>query len=165
MQHSATWTIMLLLIAIFGFVVSPMRSRNDGAGATLAAVPKVSVDTLVGAPIMGKMANQTARAELGRAFWHVFHTVAAAYPQRADKDQATAMRDWVYLTARLYPCGECAEHFQKMLKLEPPVVSGHDALAQWACRVHNLVNKHLGKDQFDCSIEILDERWKCGCAT
>jgi FAD-linked sulfhydryl oxidase len=160
MQHSALWTIAVLILAIYALMFDPRIEEKQ-----VDKQIKVSVDSLIGAPIMGKMANQTARAELGRAFWHVFHTVASSYPERASREQATILRDWVYLTARLYPCGECAEHFQKMLKVEPPVVNGHEGVAMWACRVHNLVNKHLGKPQFDCSIDVLDQRWQCGCAT
>lgn len=33
-------------------------------------------------------------------------------------------------------------------------------LTQWLCRLHNEVNRKLGKPDFDCS--VVDERWRDG---
>jgi mitochondrial FAD-linked sulfhydryl oxidase len=37
------------------------------------------------------------------------------------------------------------------------VSSNHD-LSQWFCQQHNIVNRKLGKEEFDCSRVL--ERWK-----
>jgi hypothetical protein len=78
------------------------------------------------------------------------------------EEEKQTLSDFIYLFARLYPCGDCARHFQKILQRNPPDVSSRQSASQWACKVHNLVNERLGKPQFDCS-KVADV-WKCGCA-
>lgn len=88
------------------------------------------------------------------------------------------------LLSRLYPCGECAAHFQDLLKEFPPQVrdrrrlchlrhsradpllaspqtSSRKSASLWLCHLHNLVNTRLMKPQFDCS--TLDATYDCGC--
>jgi hypothetical protein len=40
-------------------------------------------------------------------------------------------------------------------------VSSKEAVVQWMCQVHNLVNVRLDKPVFDCA--LARARWKCGC--
>ena len=68
----------------------------------------------------------------------------------------------MHLFQRLYPCGECAEHFGQVLKKYPPQVSTRSAAAAWGCHVHNVVNKRLNKKEFDCS--NIGDFYDCGCA-
>ncbi|KAF8930659.1 hypothetical protein BGZ58_008105 [Dissophora ornata] len=116
----------------------------------------------VGGTIMPQLGNATAKAELGRATWKLVHTMASRYPVKPTQDERAAVKQWIYLLSRLYPCGECAEHFQAMLKDHPPQTSSRAALSNWACAVHNIVNARLGKPEFDCS--TLADVYKCGCA-
>lgn len=58
--------------------------------------------------------------------------------------------------------GECAEHFQALLKQYPPQTSSRDVASQWGCFVHNQVNERLKKEVFDCA--LVTEHYKCGCA-
>ncbi|KAG0204018.1 hypothetical protein BGX28_003897 [Mortierella sp. GBA30] len=88
--------------------------------------------------------------------------MASRYPVKPKADERAAIKQWIYLLSRLYPCGECATHFQKMLKEHPPQTSSRAALSNWACSVHNIVNVRLGKPEFDCS--TLADVYKCGCA-
>ncbi|KAF9977762.1 hypothetical protein BGZ73_004986 [Actinomortierella ambigua] len=88
--------------------------------------------------------------------------MASRYPEKPRPDERAAAKQWIYLLSRLYPCGECAIHFQKLLKEHPPQTSSLTALSNWACSVHNLVNVRLGKPEFDCG--TLFEVYKCGCA-
>lgn len=46
------------------------------------------------------------------------------------------------------------------LKASPPQVNSQDELSQWLCKLHNRVNKKLGKDEFDC--KKVNERWRDG---
>lgn len=41
-----------------------------------------------------------------------------------------------------------------------PDTSTRASLTQWLCRLHNEVNRKLGKPDFDCS--KVDERWRDG---
>ncbi|CAI7573633.1 uncharacterized protein N7487_007580 [Penicillium crustosum] len=117
--------------------------------------------TLKGDVVMPKLGNETVKAELGRATWKYFHTVMARFPETPTEDQKEALRSYIYLFARLYPCGECAEHFMQHLSKYPPQVSSRNAASGWACFVHNEVNAMLGKPEFDCT--NLGEFYDCGC--
>ncbi|RPA93967.1 hypothetical protein L873DRAFT_1837790 [Choiromyces venosus 120613-1] len=111
---------------------------------------------------MPHLGNETLKAELGRASWKLLHTTLARFPESPSADERAALAQYLALFARLYPCGECAGHFQKLLKEYPPQTSGRKAASQWGCFVHNLVNERLGKEVFDCM--MVGEAYKCGCA-
>ncbi|KAH7077285.1 FAD dependent sulfhydryl oxidase Erv2 [Paraphoma chrysanthemicola] len=128
------------------------QSRTDGA--TSGAV-------LTGHAIAPKLGNATAKAELGRAAWKVLHTTFARFPEKPTDDEKEALRSYVYLFQRLYPCGECAEHFGKVLAKYPPQVSSRTAASGWGCFVHNVVNKRLHKPEWDCA--GLGDAYDCGC--
>lgn len=113
-------------------------------------------------PIASALGNETAKAELGRASWKLFHTMMARFPDKPSQDDQESLEAYVYLFARLYPCGECAGHFQKILRKFPPQTSSRSSAAAWACSVHNVVNKSLGKDLFDCT--KIGDFYHCGCA-
>ncbi|KAJ2956937.1 hypothetical protein NQZ79_g7264 [Umbelopsis isabellina] len=85
----------------------------------------------------------------------------ARFPLEPTTEERAALKQWVTLLSRLYPCGECADHFQLLLQQYPPQTSSRDAAAQWACVVHNKVNERLKKPIFDCG--QVAEMYKCGC--
>ncbi|KIW17872.1 hypothetical protein PV08_05067 [Exophiala spinifera] len=114
-----------------------------------------------GEHVMGKLGNETLKAELGRAAWKVLHTTMARFPDKPTQDEQDALKNYLFLFARLYPCGECAEHFQKILKKYPPQTSSRSSAAAWACFVHNLVNERKGKPIFDCA--NIGDFYDCGC--
>ncbi|ORZ10567.1 FAD-linked sulfhydryl oxidase ERV2 [Absidia repens] len=114
-----------------------------------------------GGVVMAHLGNATAKAELGRSTWKLLHTMMSRYPEQPTADERTALDQFIHLLSRLYPCGECAEHFQKLLKLYPPQTSSRIAASQWACAVHNKVNERLGKLIFDCS--DIEAKYPCGC--
>ena len=122
-----------------------------------ALAPEVQV----GETIMPKLGNETLKAELGRAAWKLFHTTMARFPDEPTKDESDALRSYIHLFARLYPCGECAEHFQAILKKYPPQTSSRSSAAAWACFVHNEVNESKGKPIFDCN--NIGDWYDCGC--
>jgi FAD-linked sulfhydryl oxidase len=127
-------------------------------------VPKVATtsDALHGDHVMGKLGNETLKAELGQAAWKVLHTTMARFPDKPTHDESDALKSYIYLFARLYPCGECAEHFQQILKKYPPQTSSRSSAAAWACFVHNVVNESKGKPIFDCA--NIGDFYDCGCA-
>ncbi|OAL28365.1 hypothetical protein AYO20_09482 [Fonsecaea nubica] len=130
----------------------------------MAEIPTVTAtpETLHGDHVMGKLGNETLKAELGRAAWKVLHTTMARFPDKPTQDESDALKSYVYLFARLYPCGECAEHFQQILKKYPPQTSSRSSAAAWACFVHNVVNERKGKPIFDCA--NIGDFYDCGCA-
>lgn len=84
------------------------------------------------------------------------------FPDKPTESDSEALKSYVYLFARLYPCGDCARHFQSILKEYPPQVGSRVSAATWACHVHNEVNDSLGKKRFDCS--KIGDFYDCGCA-
>ncbi|EPS41726.1 hypothetical protein H072_4376 [Dactylellina haptotyla CBS 200.50] len=122
----------------------------------------VSSDTIHGEVIMPKLGNETIKAELGRASWRLLHTMLARFPEKPSPDERDALKSYIYLFGRLYPCGECASHFRILLQRYPPQTSSRDAASQWGCVVHNAVNERLGKEIFDCG--TIADKYHCGCA-
>jgi FAD-linked sulfhydryl oxidase len=107
-------------------------------------------------------ANETYnRAELGRAAWKLFHTMMSRFPDKPSEDDSLALKTYIHLFARLYPCGDCARHFQQLLKKYPPQVGSRNSAAGWACFVHNEVNERLEKTMFDCN--KIGDFYDCGC--
>ncbi|KAK4546038.1 hypothetical protein LTR36_002175 [Oleoguttula mirabilis] len=164
--------LVLLIVAFSALVaivfVSSFRSQAIGTrhpNNQNPTIPAHHVDvqqaTLTGGTIMPKLGNETLKAELGRASWKLFHTIMARYPDAPDADERTALQSYIHLFVRLYPCGECAEHFRLIVDKFPPQVSSRSAAAAWACHVHNEVNKSLGKDVFDCA--NIGDFYDCGC--
>ena len=122
----------------------------------------LSLTSLEGHAIAPKLGNETAKAELGRAAWKLLHTMMARFPEKPTVDESAALKSYIHLFQRLYPCGECAGHFGEILKKFPPQVGSRNAAAGWACHVHNQVNESLGKEMFDCA--TIGDFYDCGCA-
>lgn len=85
----------------------------------------------------------------------------AKFPDKPTPEDSSSLKSYIYLFARLYPCGDCARHFQGILKKYPPQVGSRSSAATWACHVHNEVNKRLEKEIFDCS--NIGDFYDCGC--
>ncbi|KAK5108259.1 hypothetical protein LTR62_008643 [Meristemomyces frigidus] len=166
---------LLAICAIFAlFFLSSFHDRPTTAktSATFtkdATASSLAADhvALASAPlpstvIMPKLGNATAKAELGRSAWHLFHTIMSRFPDTPTADEQSALKSYIHLFVRLYPCGECAEHFRQIVEKFPPQVGSRSSAAVWACVAHNEVNKSLGKEVFDCS--KIGEFYDCGCA-
>ena len=97
--------LMLLMAAVaFVSVMSWAFSspRNADSKVPFHQV-SVNEDVLKGDAIMGKIENATAKAELGRAAWRLFHTTMAKFPDKPTQDEQTALFSYIHLFARLYP--------------------------------------------------------------
>lgn len=129
--------------------------------ATTSSAPKAKDTARVAGVIMPKMANATAKAALGRSTWHYLHTMTLRFPDKPTKEESETLRSFFHNFALLYPCGECARHFQQLIKELPPQVGSRMGASLWLCAVHNEVNKSLGKKEFPC--DKLDESYDCGC--
>ncbi|KAL2166963.1 hypothetical protein VTG60DRAFT_1921 [Thermothelomyces hinnuleus] len=136
-------------------------STSNNVASEVNPAPGISERILTGGSIAPKLENATAKAELGRASWKLFHTMMARFPEEPTADDSLALQTYIQLFARLYPCGDCAAHFRKLLQKYPPQTSSRNAAAGWACFVHNEVNKRLKKEQFDCS--KIGDFYDCGC--
>ncbi|KAK6167716.1 hypothetical protein SNE40_021680 [Patella caerulea] len=98
--------------------------------------------------------------ELGRNTWSFLHTMAAYFPEKPSIKQQTDMKSLINIFSNFYPCEYCASDLRTDMKDYPPDTSGQKELSLWFCKIHNKVNKKLGKPEFDC--DKVDERWKDG---
>ncbi|KAK5949223.1 hypothetical protein OHC33_009764 [Knufia fluminis] len=166
---------VLSTIALFIWFILYTRNHDVNRGlshignthSTLQTdIPALDVSSssaaTTGTAIMPSLGNETAKAELGRASWKLFHTIMSRFPDTPTPDESKALKEYIHLFARLYPCGECATHFQQILKKYPPQVSSRSSAAAWACFVHNEVNVSKGKPVFDCA--DIGDWYDCGCA-
>ncbi|KAK9393378.1 Gfer: Sulfhydryl oxidase [Crotalus adamanteus] len=84
---------------------------------------------------------------------------------REQKKQAGPVRKWVAGLLGLSWKGRDLSRplpsvaWQRIRKNQPDASNRRD-LTQWFCRIHNEVNKKLGKPEFDCS--LVDQRWRDG---
>ncbi|KAL1408305.1 hypothetical protein Q8F55_005111 [Vanrija albida] len=139
----------------------PVKAHGHKQAAPDKPAGDISNDVLTGQVIMPHLGNETAKAELGRAAWRVLHLMTLRFPDKPTADDRETLKNYFHLFARLYPCGECAAHFQKMLKEYPPQTSSRKSASLWLCSLHNKVNERLGKPEFDCL--TLDATYDCGC--
>lgn len=114
-------------------------------------------------PFMPKMANETLKAQLGNSAWHLFHTVLARYPDKPTPQEKSTLKQYIHLFAQVYPCGDCARHFQKLLQKYPVQVETRKTAALWGCHIHNKVNERLEKPEYDCTTILED--YDCGCGS
>ncbi|TVY59494.1 FAD-linked sulfhydryl oxidase ERV2, partial [Lachnellula suecica] len=156
-RQNITVLIILAISAFlaFTFVLSFKNREDDGLRPAdiLSYKQDANVEEglLKGAATAHKLENATLKAELGNASWKLLHTMMAKFPDTPTPDDSAALKSYIHLFARLYPCGDCARHFQKVLEKYPPQVASRSTAAAWACHVHNVVNKRLKKKEFDCS--------------
>lgn len=169
-RQNITVFMIIAVSAFLGFIfVSSFRNQAQGTrhpdyAPSYQYQQDVNLDDglLKGAATAPKLENATLKAELGNASWKLLHTMMAKFPDKPSADDSTALKAYIHLFARLYPCGDCAQHFQKVLEKYPPQVASRSTAAAWACHVHNVVNKRLKKKEFDCS--KIGDFYDCGCA-
>jgi FAD-linked sulfhydryl oxidase len=153
------FTIIVLYLNLSSHSVPQLNSNT--LTTSVDDLAHVSPDMQKGEAIMGHIGNETLKEDLGRAAWKLFHTTMASFPDQPSEEESAALKSYIYLFTRLYPCGECASHFQKILKHFPPQTSSRSTAAAWGCHVHNEVNKSKGKPIFDCT--KIGDFYDCGC--
>eukprot|EP00892_Ulva_mutabilis_P000060 jgi/Ulvmu1/10054/UM006_0001.1 len=101
---------------------------------------------------------QDGKAVLGNATWTFLHTLAAQYPDQPNGRQKKDTKTLISCMSRMYPCAQCAQHFEAYVKRNPPDVSCKGDLEQWVCTLHNDINGRLGKPGFNC--RFVRSRWQ-----
>ena len=89
----------------------PSLAQQPAAAAAAAAA---------GGAARGRGKQQQVQAvtkeELGRATWVFLHTLAAQFPERPTRQQQRDARQLVDSLTRIYPCADCAQHFQEIVR-------------------------------------------------
>lgn len=86
------------------------------------------------------------KSEWGPILWSELHNRTEQY----EMDEEAELR-WLGIFTSWVPCGECRKHFVDIQESTPPDLSSKAAYKKWAIDVHNIVNKSLGKSEFDPS--------------
>ncbi|KAH9532919.1 hypothetical protein CY35_18G024800 [Sphagnum magellanicum] len=131
--------------------------RVEAEAAARTTTTALNTDLLFQLPTQINSGGAVTKEELGRATWTFLHTLAAQYPEKPTKQQQRDVKELMSIFSRLYPCKQCADHFVDVLKSHPVKASSGYELAQWMCKVHNVVNRSLGKPQFPC--QRVAARW------
>jgi hypothetical protein len=78
------------------------------------------------------------------------HLVALGYPKTPTYAEKRAAKEFFESFAHLIPCPICKLHYADHLKNNPitPSLDTRNDLFQWTIRIHNLVNKDLGKPEY-----------------
>ncbi|QPG77301.1 hypothetical protein FOA43_004709 [Brettanomyces nanus] len=142
-----------------GLDLSPEKLKDRALNVFNKEKSQVSMD--VDIPFMPKMGNETLRIELGHASWKLFHTILARYPDEPTETERGHLSTYIKSFAQVYPCGDCARHFVKLLKKYPPQLNSRKNAAIWGCFIHNQVNEVLHHPIYDCT-SILED-YDCGC--
>ncbi len=125
----------------------PITDKLNGllrfdSGASTGMIPMLKE---LPSTVMPKMGNNTAREQLGRSTWRLLHVMAARYPEKPTQQQREAFEFFVLLLSRLYPCGDCAEHFQQLLKTRKPNVSrSHKRMCVMMCSFQTAKRQFCG---------------------
>lgn len=130
---------------------------NGSSSSSAASLPSLK-SAFIGSATPGAVSKE----EVGRATWTFLHTLAAQYPERPTRQQKRDAKELIDILTRMYPCGECARHFREVVTAHPPQVASKHDFSLWMCRVHNVVNRSLGKPSFNC--DMVASRWAgVGC--
>eukprot|EP00195_Chlamydomonas_chlamydogama_P010288 CAMPEP_0202892894 /NCGR_PEP_ID=MMETSP1392-20130828/2573_1 /ASSEMBLY_ACC=CAM_ASM_000868 /TAXON_ID=225041 /ORGANISM="Chlamydomonas chlamydogama, Strain SAG 11-48b" /LENGTH=245 /DNA_ID=CAMNT_0049577027 /DNA_START=392 /DNA_END=1130 /DNA_ORIENTATION=- len=136
--------------------------------SSIAATDSTLEDTSLGLELAAATGavvarGATSKEDLGRATWTLLHTLAAQLPDQPSRQQQQDVKALINILTRIYPCGDCAKHFKEIVRRDPPVVRSGPKFQQWLCRVHNVVNRSIGKPEFNCG--VVGARWSpldCG---
>jgi cytochrome b involved in lipid metabolism len=104
------------------------------------------------------------REIVGRRTWFFLHSVAAKYPDNPSENDKESIRNLVAALGQHYPCKLCRKHLKQQLReLRPIAVNTRQELTVWFCELHNMVNKDIGHQQFDCNPFHLDMEYLKDC--
>ncbi|KAL9174288.1 hypothetical protein ABFS82_02G042500 [Erythranthe guttata] len=135
----------------------PSLSTNRNSLVSLSSNSAADTHIFQPAETLEKSKCPTTKEDLGRATWTFLHTLAAQYPDKPSRQQKMDVKELMAILSRMYPCKECADHFKEVIRSNPVEAGSHHEFSQWVCRVHNVVNRSLGKLVFPC--ERVEARW------
>lgn len=87
----------------------------------------------------------------GPKFWYVLHSAAYALDESPTESQREAFSALIASYPNLLPCDACREHLKELLATTPAietVLGSRTDTFIWTVRLHNNVNKMLGKPTF-----------------
>ena len=85
----------------------------------------------------------------GPYFWGTIHIACMGAPDVFDEFDKQAYANFINTLPFVLPCGSCGKHFYETLQVEPvePSLTTKYSLFEWSVKVHNIVNRRLGKPE------------------
>lgn len=86
----------------------------------------------------------------GKYLWKSIHIVALAYPAQPTISDMKNYKSFFHIIGSILPCKKCSIQYMKHLK-EIPIetfLNDTDDLFEWTVKIHNIVNKSLGKKEW-----------------
>ena len=86
----------------------------------------------------------------GESSWAFLHYITFAYPDNPNNTDKQSMKNLLLALEHTLPCRNCRGNFKNHLKKYPltsQVLSNRKNLVQWLLKIHNEVNKMIGKKQ------------------
>ena len=98
----------------------------------------------------------------GPSMWHFLHTMSFNYPVKPTKAEKDHYENYMKSLQHVLPCRYCRENYVKNLKSagwKRGVLKNRDTFSRFVYRLHNEVNKQLGKRN-DLSYEAVRDRYE-----
>jgi hypothetical protein len=98
----------------------------------------------------------------GPSTWHLLHTMSFNYPVNPTCDDKNNYRDFILNLQNVLPCGKCRKNLKKNFKKFPLLLKHmacRDSFSKYIYRLHELVNKMLGKKS-GLTYEDIRERYE-----
>ena len=119
-----------------------------------------------------KSNNGMMTAVWGPPMWHVLHTISFNYPVKPSAEDKEHYREMIQNLRYTLPCGKCRENLVSNLKSVPlrtEDLNSRDAFSRWMYRLHEHINKMLGKESGLTYRTVRDRyehfRARCGAPT
>ena len=127
------WTLLLIAAIVAGYIMFTRQTRPDPH-----KVQELSQYT--GFPT----------SAWGKEVWKILHITALNLPPNPSDADRAGFFAFVHSLGNVLPCGNCRHHFTAMLQspdlgLKQSDLKDRNAAFAWTVRVHNSVNRRLGK--------------------
>ena len=84
----------------------------------------------------------------GPPMWHTLHNISFNYPVKPSKEEKDNYYNYFKSLEHVLPCRYCRENYKdnlKVLKFGKKHFKDRDSLSKFVYRLHEMVNKNLGK--------------------
>lgn len=85
----------------------------------------------------------------GKHLWTSVHFIALGYPKNPTPEEVQYYYDFFTNLWKVIPCYKCSVNYKRHLQELPiePYLKTKMSLFEWTVKVHNIVNKELGKQE------------------
>ena len=106
--------------------------------------------------------NGIQSSVFGPATWFVLHITSFNYPVKPTKEDKEHYKAWLLSFQYTLPCGYCRKNFSNNLKMagfNDACMKNREAFSKFIYKLHNCVNKMLGKN-IKISYEEVRDRYE-----